>query len=193
VTKPPLSDKADAVRFMGHMEALFGKKAVIRKVGGEDGRPRVWCFIWRDLPEPGFTTGVTYGLSEAEHPAWKLGRPELLVSLKTEREDWAFCAAYFASTFWGEKKFSYGDLFTLDEPITEGSAMSGFVVFGPSLLDRAQAKVELDRCTVNIVGMHPIYAGEAALIQSKGFDAWWGSLSQDGIYEVDRPDVSVER
>lgn len=189
----PSSAKADADRFMGHMEALFGKEDVIRKIGGDDGRPRVWCFIWRDLPEPGFTTGVTYGLSEAEHPAWKLGRPELLVSLKTRSEDWALCAAYFASAFWGEKKFSFGDMFTLDEPITEGSSMSGFIVFAPSLLDRAQAKVELDRCTVNIVGMYPLYAGEAALIQSRGFDAWWSRLSQTGINEVDRPDVSRER
>jgi hypothetical protein len=71
--------------------------------------------------------------------------------------------------------------------------MSGFVVFAPSLLDRAQAKIELDRCTVNLVGMYPVYAGEAALIQRDGFDTWWSRLSPTGINEVDRPDVSLER
>jgi hypothetical protein len=48
---------------------------------------------------------------------------------------WTFAAAYFAAEFRGEKRFSHGDVFTLDDPIADDPEMNGFIVFAQSLLD----------------------------------------------------------
>lgn len=48
-------------------------------------------------------TSITYGLSEANHPNWKNGKPEIILTLETQDESWGLATAYFASQFKGEK------------------------------------------------------------------------------------------
>jgi hypothetical protein len=39
---------------------------------------------YADHPEPGYLVGQTYGLSLADHPAWRTSSPELSISSATE-------------------------------------------------------------------------------------------------------------
>jgi hypothetical protein len=189
----PVGQTTDSDAFLKHITSLFGQENVIRKIDStKTGLPPVCCFIYHDLPEPGMTTAVTYGLSVANHPNWKFGKPELILTVKSANESWAMAMTYFADQFRGEKPFSYGNLFTLDEPICSESEMCGFFVFAPAILHQDKLKMVVPTKTINIVGMHPIYSGEAALIQKIGLEQFLHlpEFNRIDMCDVKRPDMS---
>jgi hypothetical protein len=180
----------DSEAFLQRLTVLFGKEHVIRKIDSTTpGLPPVCCFIYHDLPEPGMTTAVTYGLSIADHPDWRYGKPELIVTVRSADESWALAAAFFAERFRGDKSFTYGSVFTLTEPICPESEMCGFVVFAPAILDERAMKLTLVTKTVNLVGMYPIYSGEAELIRQIGLETFW-RLPDLNLLDVKRADIS---
>ncbi|HSE22123.1 MAG TPA: suppressor of fused domain protein, partial [Pyrinomonadaceae bacterium] len=145
------------------LEARFGEVTAIKKIQCPD-KPIIYVFFFAGLPEPGFLTAVTCNLSAANHPDWKFGAPELIVTMQSESDRWGMAAGYFASLFFGEKRFRYGDIFKIDDPISpEEGEMNAYLLFAPSFLDREQSKFVLPDRTVYLVGMYPIYDDEIAI------------------------------
>ena len=180
----------DPEEFLLKINGLFGQQPVIRKIDStKPGLPPVSCFIYHDVPDAGMTTAVTYGLSEAEHPDWKFGKPELAVTVKSVAESWALAMAFFAEQYRGDQSFTYGSLFMLDEPIGTESEMSGFLVFTAATVGEHPLKIELPTKTVNLAGMYPIYAGETELIRQIGLQAFWELPGLD-LLDVKRADMS---
>ena len=168
--------------WLGALESRFGEVNEIRKIQA-DGGPTIFAFYFRDLPEPGFITAITCGLSRADHPDWKFGTPELMVTMQSDSLAWGLCAAYFASAYFGEKRFSYGDVFKVDDPISEDSEMNAYLLFSPAFLDREQASFDLGGKPINLVAMYPLYDDEIAIYDRVGLEAFWHA---DG-FELDNP------
>jgi len=180
----------DFEAFGQQITGLFGHEHVIRKIEStRPGLPPVSCFIYHDFPEPGTTTGVTYGLSVADHPDWRYGKPELIVTVKSCDESWALATAFLAEQFRGEKSFTYGSVFTFTEPICSESQMCGFFVFTPAILNQKTMKIQLPSTTINLSGMYPIYAGETEFINNVGPEEFW-RLAELDLLDVKRPDLS---
>jgi hypothetical protein len=154
------------------LQARFGEITVIKKIQCPD-KPIIYIFYFDELPEKGFLTAVTCGLSEAKHPDWKLGAPELIVTMKSSSHSWGMAAGYFASSFFGEKRFSYGDVFKVDDPISEEGEMNAYLLFAPSFLDQEQSRFVLPDRTVNLVGLYPIYDDEIDIYDRVGLEAFW--------------------
>ncbi len=135
----------------------------------------VTALVYRDVPEPGFVTGITYGLSLGEHPDWKHGRPELCITVETGEIAWAQAAAYIANGMRGTCPFSYGSSINFGEPVHEQSKMSAFFVFAPSILERDQyADIEIGApYKINIVGLYPIYHSEIEVLAQMGLKDFW--------------------
>ena len=73
--------KTNVEIYIDFLEELFGGEPHdIHSSDAEDGGPPVSVLIWYDIPEEGYKTAVTYGLSERDHPKWKYGKPELIIS-----------------------------------------------------------------------------------------------------------------
>ena len=178
--------KTNAEIFLEYLEELFGGEPQdIHVADAKDGGPSVSVLIWYDIPEEGYMTAVTYGLSESNHPDWKYGKPELMLSLHTKDKDWGISMAVFANSFAGEKSFTYCSVFTTDIPISKESDMCGFFVFAPSILEREQAQVHMPDYTVNISGMYPIYMEEVAVLEEIGLEKFWHHDNFD-MYNVNR-------
>lgn len=182
---------SDAEIFLERLTELFGQENAIHKVEPlvDGGRP-VFIFFYENLPEDGTLTAITYGLSESNHPDWKIGRPELIVSLDTEDKSWGMAAGFFASEYQGRKPFCYGDLFTLDAPISDESSMVGYFVFAPSFLTQQQATIALPNKTVHLAGMYPIYEEEIELYKKIGLEKFWKSDGFD-MYDVKRRNLGL--
>jgi hypothetical protein len=180
----------DAEVFLEKLRALFGKESSVKRIEPtRPDQPPLALFIYRNIPEPGWMTAVTYGLSLTSHPAWTQGSPELTITLETDDEVWALAIAYFAARFGGELDFSVGSIFTLDEPISPESGMSAFLAFAPSSVTKADATLKLPSKTVHLVGMYPLYAGEVDLIARGGLKPFWHHPKYD-VFSVCRPDLS---
>lgn len=160
--------------FTQFLNEVFGQEETILKHEAEDGGPPVWVFVYRDVVEPGSITGVTYGLSHFKHPDWISGsRPELIVSMKSRDIAWASAAAYFAASFRGEKRFSYGDVFTTDGPLAEDTLMDGFFLFAQSILDMPPPHLQLNDFQVSFSQLYPIHRSELPLYSEIGLEAFW--------------------
>ena len=182
--------KSDAEVYIESLSRLFGEEDVIRKIDStKPGLPAVSVFVYHNFPKDGTVTAVTYGLSHAKHPDWANGTAELIVTVNGDDESFGLAVAYFAERYRGVSPFSYGNTFTMDEPISEKSGMSGFFVFAPSFLDRSQSAIKLPGKEVFLKGMYPIYRGEAALIGEIGLVKFW-HLEGLGMYDTTRSDLS---
>lgn len=167
--------------WLAALESRFGEVTVVREFQSA-GKPKIYVFYFDDLPEKGYLTAITCGLSDAAHPEWKLGKPELIVTMKSKSPLWGLAAAYFASTFFAEKRFSYGDVFKVDDPISDEGAMNCYLVFAPSFLDRDTARFELPDRVIHLAGLYPIHEEEVAIYDRIGLAFWHA----DG-FELDNP------
>jgi hypothetical protein len=180
----------DSEVFTDKIADLFVQQPMIRKIDSTTpGLPPVSCFIFHGVPDAGMTTAVTYGLSEADHPDWRFGKPELTVTVKSTSESWALAAAFFAEQYRGGQSFTYGSMFMLNERISPESEMSGFLVFTPATLNSVLLRIELPTKTINLAGMYPIYAGEAELLREIGLEEFWRLPGLD-LLDVKREDMS---
>ncbi|WP_394779307.1 suppressor of fused domain protein [Undibacterium sp.] len=168
---PPQADDFGKVWLM-ELEARFGQVNFIKEIQS-DGKPKIYIFYFEGLPEDGFLTAVTCGLSDAKHTDWKYGAPELIVTMESQSQSWGMAAGYFASSFFAEKRFSYGDMFKLDHPISDEGDMNAYLLFAPSFLDQEQARFELPDRIINLVGVYPVYDDEIAIYDKIGLKEFW--------------------
>ena len=170
--------------FLLSLEERFGQVDEIKKIADDD-KPEVIVFYFRNLPEKGSLTAITCGLSNAKHPDWKFGAPELIVTLDTEDTSWGLAAGYFASAFFGEKRFSYGDVFKVDDSLSDESEMNGYFLFAPSFLDHDEAEFKLSERTIHLVGMYPVYNEEIDIYYDVGLERFWKADNFD-MYDPKR-------
>lgn len=166
------------------LENKFGDVSEIKEFQS-NGKPKIYIFYFDDLPEKGCTTAITCNLSSANHPEWKIAKPELLVSLESRDRSWGLGIGYFASTFFNEKRFRYGDIFKIDDPISPESQMNGFLVFAPSFSSQEDFTFNLSDRKVNLVGMYPIYEKEIVFYDKVGLKEFWHADGFD-IYNPKR-------
>ncbi len=148
------------------------------------GVPRVTAIVYRDIPEPGSITGVTFGLSLVAHEDWKLGRPAASHSGRLRRSGLASGGRRPGQCSRGKCPFCYGDVINFGEPVSEQSAMSAFFVFVPSILEREDfLDIDVGPYKINLAGMYPIYDDERAVFSEIGLEAFWKHPQFD-MYDV---------
>lgn len=152
-----------------------------------EGLAPVIEIAYRDLPDPGYLTAFTYGISLADNSQWTRGKPELAMTLRTDELIWARAMATMAERMRGAAPFAYGNVIDFGDRISPDSAMSAFLIFAPAVLNREDATgIDVaDRLPINISGCYPIHADEAAWIGRHGVQQFWG-LDWDP-YDVHRP------
>ena len=120
-------------------------------------------------------TAFTYGLSLAQHPDWRLGKPELAISVRSLDFAWAHALGGLAETLRGECAFAYGDTIDAREPVAPDSALDAFVVFAPAVLGPGDyLGIDVgDALPINIQGVYPIHRSELAYMREHGLEAFW--------------------
>jgi len=165
--------------YLDRLNAWAGGEPESHLVSPEDVEPPVFTFTYRDRFGDNTVSGFTYGLSLVRHPDWRLGRPELFISMDSSNVDWVLAAGYAATAWRGEKPYRAGDLFDLGAPISPSeSEMSVLLVFLVTDLDPEFARVELPDGVVNLVQLYPVYAAEVPLIEERGAAEF---LSMEGL------------
>lgn len=163
-------------KFLEHLDLIFQTEPEFFPLESRTpGLPNLACMVYRDIPEADHVTGVTYGLSEVAHPAWRSGRPELIISLQSTDLAWPFAVAELANRLRGNCPFGYGDVIDFGQKIAEESEMSAFFVFTPSIL-APDAFLGIDvgaEQPLNLAGMHPIYDSERAVLAEMGLERFW--------------------
>lgn len=168
--------------FMNHLDRLSGgvEPQFFPVDSTKPGLPRVTAITYRNLPEDGLLTTVTYGLSLAQHDLWRISSPELCMAVRSDDVIWAHALAFMAETYRGVCPFSYGNVIDFGEQVADESAMTAFLVFAPVVLDREDylridvgAPGHEGHDVINIQGVYPIHEAERQFIAESGFTAFW--------------------
>jgi hypothetical protein len=180
--------KSPVERYLEHLDKIFQKEPeFISNESTIPGLKGVTSIIYRDIPEKGMITALTYGLSLAKHPDWKFGRPELIISVDSGDIAWGEVVGYIANKLRGDCPFSYSNTINFREKISDSSEMDAFLVFAPSTLERSDflnIDIGLDY-KINIAGLYPIYATEMKLVNDWGLEKFWHHPDFDN-YSVNR-------
>lgn len=193
--KKPAGDetpKKDAELFFEYLDRNFGKEDEIKRIEStKEGLPDVALMIYRDVPDQGMITGITYGMHFANHPDWKHGKLELILSVESQDDSWPLAMAWLAESFRNEKSFSYGGLFTMDAPISDESEMRAFFVFAPTILEKPNWSLRLSQYEVHLKQMYPIYLEEIEVFREMGLEGFWDHPHYD-CYDVTRPNLGTD-
>jgi hypothetical protein len=164
-----------AETYLAHLDRLSGQAepAFVPIPSSHEGLKGLTVIVYSDLPA-GLQTALTYGVSLADHPQWRAGRPELCLSVRSDDERWPFVAGEVAEGMRGECPFTYGDTIDYESPLTPGTAMTAFAVFAPAVLDGEDTRIELaPDDVVHLQGLYPIHDVERQFIAEAGLDAFW--------------------
>ena len=180
--------KTPVERYLEHLDKIFQVEPEFYSNDSVDPKLKgVTSIIYRKKKKKGMITAITYGLSLINHPDWKYGRPELIISVDSNDIAWGQVVSYIANKLRGSCPFSYGNTVNFGEKISDSSDMDAFLVFAPSTLGKSDflnIDVGLDY-KINIAGLYPIYASEMNLIDEWGLEKFWHHEGFDN-YSVDR-------
>ncbi len=178
-------------QYLAHLDRWAdGTESENHLITEEGVRPPLWTFSYRDLFGDGTITGFTYGLSSVEHPEWRSGRPELCISMDSERLEWVLAVGAVAARWRGQSPFGFGEVFRLDSPINpEESQISALLLFAVTDVEPEFTRVELQDRVINLVQAYPLYESEIALLQRMG-PAELLSLDEVDFHNPSRPPLA---
>ena len=177
--------KSNAEHYVDYLDETFGEETCILREDGVDGGPPISIFVYENIPEEGMMTGVTYGLSLVANPVWTRSRPEMIISMESTSRSWPGVAANLTAYFSLKKRFSYGDVFTVDGPLTEDTEMDAMLIFAQSILDPENAAVDLPDYRIHLSQFYPFYRSEIELYRRIGLEAFW-KHPDFGMYDPKR-------
>ena len=100
------NNKTPVERYLEHLSNIFQQKPQFYDENSLiDGLPAVTSIVYPDIPEKGFITAFTYGLSLVKHSDWKFGRPELCISVESQNLEWRKIVGYVANKLRGDCPF----------------------------------------------------------------------------------------
>ncbi|TCI93809.1 suppressor of fused domain protein [Tenacibaculum sp. M341] len=187
-----MNKKTPFERYLKHLDDIFIVEPEFNMFDSTNPKlSGVTSIIYKDIPEKGMITGVTYGLSLEKHDEWlKNKRGELIITVNSEKTDWALVVGYIANKLRGETPFCYGDTINFGEKISNDSEMSAFTIFAPSILE-SEDYLDIDiglNYKINISGLYPIYSSEIDFINSNGFEKFLDHENFD-LYSINRNKV----
>jgi hypothetical protein len=151
--------------------------------------------VYQDYPEPGLTSGFTYGLSAVRHPEWKTYKPELCITVESAKDDWISAVARLVEWNRTNHPFLPGSLFHYGQAIAGDTQMDSFLVFNEEIgearpiIPDSQRSVQLQDETIQIYQIYPLYHNEVEFIKKVGIRKFAG-LQEYVPYQVKRPDLS---
>lgn len=180
-------------KYLMHLDTIFKQEPEFYSNNSLiDGVKGVVSIVYKDIPEKGYITALTYGLSLVKHPEWKSGRTELCISVQSDNLDWGLVVGFLANRLRSKSPFCYGEVINFGEQISKDSEMDTFLVFAPSTLDNHDY-LNIDVGTdykINIAGLYPIYSEEIEVYNQIGLKDFWFHPNFDN-YSVKRKRITL--
>ncbi len=189
IVKPP----KDALfeRFLDKLTSVFGENPEFwypTKEHKEDAL--VVVMTYRNVPAPGFITGVTYGLSLDKEAKGVQDRTELCIVVQSENENWAKALGHLVSRLRGACPFVVGQLIRFGAPIVEEATMDAFLVGTPLYLEAEESRLDIGGdYHIRLHALYPIREAEINSCEKMGFSVFTKHPQFDA-FDVQRPTIN---
>lgn len=152
-----------------------------------DGMPPVFALFFDNWPADGVLSAFTLGAGLGRHVAAVDAHVELVVSLATRDLRWGVAAAYLTERCRTHREIGPGATLNMDEPLSDESSMTGFMVTHPHQWP-TPPRIDVSGRAVVILEAHPVYASELQLIDS-GHCSQVEAEVAGATYDVRRPEI----
>ena len=176
--------------YLEHVDSLTERKARFVRASSPDDEWPITVILYAPVSADDSFVSFTAGLSNGSHEAWKFGRPELCISMRSTDERWGWAIGDIAHKLKGDCPFCFGDVVRFGTQISEESEMSAFVVFAPNFISKPATQISLPDWTINLAQMYPIYEGEIDYIESSGLEKF---LSRPGSFFEDPKRLNLSK
>nr|WP_259407888.1 suppressor of fused domain protein [Streptomyces akebiae] len=139
--------------------------------------------MYTDVPEPGFVTGFTYGLSPFRRANAQTPARELCITMRSTDPAWARVPALTVAALRGLCPFDAGMVIGYKKPYVPPSDLSSLVLASapPPLALAGPVDVTTPGAgtqdLIEIVGAYPVYPSERTAVHADGlgvlFDSTW--------------------
>ena len=141
-------------------------------------------------PQTGYTTIFSAGLSLFNNPAWKLSRPEIVLTVMSEDPQWASVLGQTITESLGKTNYEYGAMIKVPVAMPVGCLMDSICIYRCSVLDVGQEAINLPDYKVVLSQMYPIYKNEMGLI-SKDIQKFFADEDMDWYDPMRSPKQSL--
>jgi hypothetical protein len=167
-----VTDHSVFQQYLASLDNIVGGSGRYLSVPTQKAHP-FWLIAYDSVPEVGSTTAFTFGISSIPDESWILGRPELVISIDSEDDEWLLSLGAICSELRGTCPFSLGNTLRFGKPLSSESDMSSFFLFWPTILEREQSHIELLDRTLNLIQAYPIFDSEVELISKIGAETFF--------------------
>jgi hypothetical protein len=160
---------------------MFGSPLNIHRLmpfdeSGQD----VLAIVYTDVPDKGYITGFTYGLSRADAIGGSDANIELCLTVRSADHEWGMLPARMVAALRGRFAFSVGRAVSYFRTFAEETAMTDLVLAPPVLPQLSDGLVLGDESPrgdrpdlIRFIGVYPIYESERDFVYASGFNAFW--------------------
>lgn len=190
IVKPPKDVFFE--RYLNKLTAVFGSNPEFWYPTKQHPKENlVVVMIYREVPAPGFITGVTYGLSLDKHPDWILERPELCIVVKSQNENWTKALGHLVSRLRGACPFITGQIIRFGTSIVEEATMDAFLVAPPLYLEEEEGFFNIEKeYGIRLQALYPLRESEISSCETWGLDAFLKHPQFDA-FDVSRPSIDL--
>lgn len=153
-----------------------------------DNYPAVRLFEYKNYPTEGQYSILTYGLSHVSNSDWKDNKPEFLMTVDSNIEEWSAFLGLIISKKRNQSSFSDGYCCFSKEFFLESTKMQGICFGGKANLPINPIKL-CDRSII-VRTAFPIYLGEISIIKKEGLNQFIERIGINDIYGTKRVDLS---
>jgi hypothetical protein len=179
-------------RFMERLRTRFGAEPDVEEVPPRvPGDGRVFALVCSGVPERGFVTGFTYGLSPFRRAKGQAPVRELCITMRSADPRWAKVPAITVAALRGVCLFDPGMVIGYKRPYVPPSRLNSLVLALPApglgLADPIDVAVQGADAgeLIEIVGAHPAYPSERTAVHADGLGVLLASGAD--LYDPDRP------
>ena len=151
-----------------YINAMVGAEGGCHLISDAKDPYPLWMLVFDRVPGPASVTAFTSGISSVIHPAWKYGRPEMVLSIDSVDPAWWSALGLTAKRLRGICPFSYGNTLRCGRPISGQSEMSAFFLFWPTILQKDEWHLTMSTGIINLVQAYPIFTEESGMISRIG-------------------------
>ncbi len=154
--------------YMNWLDDIAGEENEIICIDKKE--PQIFISFYDDIPEEGYKTAYSFGLSSIKKSECGNTSPELLISVSDSDNSWGLAMGEIIKQCRYKCKFGNGDVFNFKSKISDNSDMSCFLVYANSLYEPGDEVAQFNDRTIKLLQFYPIYLSEMELISDKGVD-----------------------
>ncbi len=158
--------------YLEWLDLIAGDNGKIYNIDNSNPTLQLFVVKFDGVPNSGYSTTYSYGLSSIHHREWTNSAPELVICVNSVEISWGLAMGDIIRQKRHQCLFEYGSVINFNEKIANDSEMSAFVIFANCLYEPGDEVLHLSDESIGLSQLYPIHYEEIDVISRIGIEAF---------------------